>query len=452
MMARRCTRRGFVKQGAGLVGACAAAPWIAPHVLAEPSLGSKLRVAVIGAGGMGRYAVGEAAKEQPIALVDVDEGRLAQAMKEIGHSGTGKGPGPKVYHDYRKMFDECHKDLDVVLISTPDHHHGPAAIRSLRLGKATFVQKPVAHNLYETCALIQEAKLRKVPTQMGNQRHCGEPIRRLSEYIAAGAVGSVLETHTIMGRSFGGPKGAGRPPAKPVPPGLHWSEWLGPAPYRDYHDGLHPFSWRSWRQFGTGTLGDNGCHYIDFAFMALRLGEAKRFTIECLQQTGGSEEMYPQDNVVCWEFPARSNMPPVKLYSYDHAGLKPPVMAEAEKKHNRNLNDVTLFVGDKGLIGADARIIPETRHKEFPVPPKTLPRVQGGPIADLFQACKTGTTPCSNFIDAAGPLTVVVLTGVLAMAAGPGKKLQWDMDSMQCVNYPEINKYLRREYRQGWEV
>ena len=222
--------------------------------------------------------------------------------------------------------------------------------------------------------------------------------------------------------------------------------------HRDYHDGLHPFSWRSWRQFGTGTLGDNGCHYIDFPFTALRLGEAKRFTIECLHRTGGSEEMYPQDNVVCWAFPARGNMPPVKLYSYDHAGLKPSVMVETEKKYNRNLNEVTLFVGDKGLIGADARIIPEKRHQEFPMPPKTLPRVQGGPIADLFQACKTGTTPCSNFIDAAGPLTVVVLAGVLAIAAGPGKELEWDMNSMQCTNYPEINKHLRREYRKGWEV
>jgi Oxidoreductase family, C-terminal alpha/beta domain len=173
-------------------------------------------------------------------------------------------------------------------------------------------------NIRECYELAKAAKEQKVLTQMGNQGFCSEGIRRACEYIWAGAVGNVLEAHAILGRNFGGSDG--RPPSKPVPPSLHWDEWLGPAPYRDYHDGLHTFSWRSWRQFGTGTIGDMACHNLSTLWWALKIGEVKRFTVECLATKGGSEEMYPQDNVIRWEIPARGNMPPVKVYCYDHDG------------------------------------------------------------------------------------------------------------------------------------
>jgi predicted dehydrogenase len=445
------TRRGFLKRGLALAGAATAASlWRGPYLLAEAAPNAKLGVAVVGSGGMGTYSVDCALNERLIALVDVDEGRMAETMKKVKERLKDAAPEPKVYYDYRKMLDECAKDLDAVLTATPDHNHAPAAIRAINLGKAAFCQKPLAHDIRECYVLAKAAKEKKVPTQMGNQGHCGEGIRRVCEYIWAGAVGNVLEAHAILGRNFGG--SGGRPPSKPLPQGLHWDEWIGPAPYRDYHEGLHPFSWRSWRQFGTGTIGDMACHNLDALFWALRIGDAKTFTVECLNTKGGSEEMYPQDNVIRYEVPARGDMPPAKVYVYDHEGLKPDVMKDAEKANNRKFGEFTLFVGDKGLIGSDARILPEEKHKEFPAPPKTLPRAHGGPIEDLFYCCKNGGAPCSNFTDSAGPLTAFALSGHLAQFAGIGKKIEWDVEKMQCTNLPAMNQYVRRDYRTGWEV
>ncbi len=267
-MAIKITRRSFVKTATAAGAALAAQPLAAPYVLADPAPGRKLGVAVVGAGGMGGYSFGAAMGERLVAICDVDDKIIAGALKQFHDSRKDK-PDPKVFYDYRKMLDECHKDVDAVLIATPDHNHAPAAIRAIHRGKATFGQKPLAHNIYECRTLAQAAKQNKVLTQLGNQGHCGEGYRRLVECIWGGAIGTVKETHSIFARDFGG--SGGIPPGKPVPPGLHWDEWLGPAPFRDYHDGLHPFSWRNWRQFGTGTLGDMACHVMDGVFWALRL-------------------------------------------------------------------------------------------------------------------------------------------------------------------------------------
>jgi len=440
------TRRGFLKAGAALTGSIAAGVWQAPYVLAAPGPNSKLGVAVIGAEGMGSYSTDRALGERFVAFTEVEEARADKVLAKAKNCS----PQPKVYYDYRKMLEECQKDIDVVLIATPDHNHAPAAIRAINLGKHCFNQKPMAYNIYECYALARAAKEKKVLTQMGNQRHCDEPIRKLCENIWAGAVGNVTESHTILGRNFGG--SGGRPASKPIPKGLHWDEWIGPAPYRDYHDGLHSFSWRSWRDFGTGTVGDMACHHMDFPFWALKVGEAKKFTIECLNTKGGSKEMYPQDNIVRWDIPARGNMAPVKIYAYDHDKLQSDMMKELAKKYQRNWNEFTFFVGEKGLIGSDSRLIPLENEKQFKAPDRRLPRAKGGPIEDLFACIKNGGTPCSNFIDAAAPLTAFVLTAHLAMFAGVGKKLEWDVEKMECTNAPEVNKYLRREYRKGWEV
>jgi len=446
------TRRVFLKRTAALAGAATAGQITGmPALLSAPSPNAKLGVAVIGCGGMGGGNPGVAASERCVALVDVDENKLGEAVKRI----QAKVPEPKTFFDYRKMYDECHKDIDVVLIATPDHHHAPASMRAIKLGKAVFVQKPMAHNIAECRGLANAATEHKVLTQMGNQGHYGESIRRVCEYIWAGAIGNVTEVHAIMGRNFGG-KG-GRPPSKPVPAGLHWDEWLGPAPFREYHDGLHPFSWRSWRHFGTGTVGDMACHNLDTLFWALKLGEAKTFKMECLNTKGGSDEMYPQDNVVRWEFGARGDMPPVKVHAYDDGSLKPEIMKEAEQKYNIKFSECSLFVGDKGMIRIQGtsgpwQFLPEEKRDEVPAPPKTLPRAHGGPISDLLYCCKNGGTPCSNFAEAAAPLTIFAQTSHLASFAGVGKKLEWDVEKMQCTNAPEINRYTRREYRQGWEV
>jgi len=450
-MSINITRRGFLKTRLAATSAAAGASLLDTTAYAdEKSPNSKLGVAVVGAGGMGGYSVSMALKENLVALVDIDDRRVADVMKRISKNGKGKSPGVKTYFDYRKMLDECGRDIDVVLVATPDHHHAPACIRAMRMGKAAFSQKPLAHNIAECYAMAAAAKKNKVLTQMGNQGHYSEHIRRVCEYIWAGAVGNVLEAHAILGRNFGG--SGGRPKSEPTPKGVHWDEWIGPAQYRDYHKGLHPFSWRSWRQFGTGTIGDMACHNLDALFWALRLADAKQFTVECISQTKGSDEKYPTDNVIRWEFPPRGKMPPVRVFSYDQKKIRPKIMSETEKKHNRRFGEFTLFVGDKAMIGTDGRIIPEEKHKAFTPPPKTIPRAHGGPIQDLFHAMKNDGTPCSNFVDSAAPLTAFALTGHLAMFAGVGRKLHWDAAKMEVANAPEINKFVGRKYRKGWEL
>src|SRR6516162_2645703 len=306
----RISRRRFLQQGAAVTSAVAGAHLLGvPNVWSAGPPNAKLGVAVIGCGGRGAGNPGLAAGERLVALVDIDEKKLDEATKKI----AAKVPEPKIYYDYRRMFDECGKDIDVVLIATPDHHHAPAAIRAIQLGKSVFVEKPLTWCIYEARQLTEAARKRKVHTQMGNQGHSDDGYRRLCEYIWAGAIGNVTETHSLMGRSFGG--SGDRPKGNPVPPGVHWDEWLGPAQLRDYHDGLHAFSWRNWCEFGTGTLGDMGCHVLDGVFWALKLGEAKQFTIECVAQRNGSAEKFPQDNHLRWIFPARGDMPAVTINS-----------------------------------------------------------------------------------------------------------------------------------------
>jgi len=451
-MSKRLTRRDLLRRSAYLAGAAAALRVSRGPIIMAADAGSKLGVAVIAARGMGGYSLDCALRENCVAIVEVDDKRMAEAMA----IAEKRGQKPKQYFDYRKMLDECHKDIDVVLIATPDHHHAPAAIRAINLGKHVFAQKPLAHNIYECYALAKAAKEKQVCTQMGNQGYCGERIRVMTEYIWSGAIGDVVESHTIFGRNFGGT--GGRPPSKPVPPGLHWDEWLGPAPYRDYHDGLHPFSWRDWRDFGTGTIGDMACHDNQAAplFMALKLLEVRKFTVECINTKGGSDEKFPQDNVVCYHIPARGNMPPCKCYCYDHGGLKPEAMKEAEKKYNRKFGEYTLFIGTKGMIGSDAQLLLEEGKERPPKPAPVIRRARaGGPIEDLYACIRASAGPLgpvSNFIDAAGPLTAFALAGHLAQFAGIGSKIEWDVEKMECTNKPEMNKYVKREYRKGWEV
>jgi hypothetical protein len=185
----------------------------------------------------------------------------------------------------------------------------------------------------------------------------------------------------------------------------------------------------------------------------LKINEARCFAVECLKKTGGSTEMFSQDNIVRYDVPARAGMPPVKVYVYDHGELKPEVMKDAEKQCGRTFGEFTLFVGEKGLIGSDARIIPEERQKQFQLPPKSIPRAKGpGPAEELFYVCKNGGTCCSNFTDSAGPLTAFALAGHLAQFAGIGKKVEWDVERMECTNISDVNRLVRREYRKGWEV
>jgi len=270
---RREFLRKSVATAAGLFGA--------PFVVRAENRREKLKLAVIGAGGRGGAGMGAARGEHLVAVADVDPvrraaGNIARAKKQF--------PQLKVYTDYRKLFDN-HKDLDAVWVGTPDHSHFPASIRGLEAGAAVYCEKPLTHDLWEARKLREVAAKKKLPTQMGNQGHSSESIRRIVEYIRAGAIGEITRLDCVSNRRFGATK---RPPSKPVPQGLDWQSWIGPAPYRDYHDGLHPFSWRGWLDFGTASIGDMGCHTIDGAVWALRLLEVP--TIEVKAEIGGVTE------------------------------------------------------------------------------------------------------------------------------------------------------------------
>src|SRR4051812_40270628 len=427
MFEAKIDRRAFVKGGAALAGAHLLG---VPAALADKSPNEKLGIAVIGCGNQGGGNPGIAAGERLVALCDVDEKMIGKAVEKL----AAKVKAPKVYYDYRKMFDERHKDIDAVLIATPDHHHAPAAIRAIQLGKSVFVEKPLTYCLYEARKLTKAAAEHKVATQMGNQGHSGEGYRLLCEYVWAGAIGDVTETHSLMGRSFGGT--GGRPMSKPIPAGLHWDEWLGPAEYRDYHEGLHTFSWRSWCDFGTGTLGDMGCHLLDGTFWALKLGEARKFAIECVEQKGGSKEMFPQDNHIRWTSPARGDMPAVAVNAYDKEW--PEVVKELQKKFGEKFKGGTVYIGDKGVMftgtyGGNPRVLPREKHDAFGKPKKQIERSKHGPMGDFLAACKGGEAASSNF-DYAGPFTEFVLTGVLASRAGKDRKVEWDADKLACTN------------------
>ncbi len=443
-MARKSSRRSFLKHSA----AAAALPVFGiPNILASRAPNEKLGIAVIGVGGQGTGKVGTALGERLVALVDVDDERLGEAVKKV----EAKVKEPSTFHDYREMFDKLGKDIDAVLISTPDHHHAPAAIRAIQLGKSVFCEKPLTHCLYEARTLTEAAKKYKVATQMGNQGHSGEGYRRLCEYLWAGAIGNVTETHSKMDRSFGG--SGDRPKGKPAPKTLAWDVWLGPASDREYHDGLHQFGWRSWVEFGTGTLGDMGCHVLDGVFWSLKLAEANAFTVECIAQKGGSKEMFPQNNQIRWKYPVRGEMPAVTVNSYDNDWTADVKKLLADYPEEKGIN--TVYVGEKGIMvtgtyGDNPRILPKEKHEAFKPPEKTIPRSKGGSMGDFITAAKGGDAASSNFA-VSGPFTEFVLTGVLASRAGVGKKIEWDATKLTS-NLPEVNEMVKRTYRKGWEV
>jgi predicted dehydrogenase len=476
-MTSRITRRNWLRQAAGAAGAAAGLrAFVVPAVLAGPSPNSRLNVAVIGCANQGSISVNEIARlgERLVAFADVDTRQFDKARKMLA-SRYPDLPFDSIqtFFDYRKMLDKIHRQIDAVFVCAPDHHHAPAALRAMRLGKPVYVEKPLAHSIAECRTLAAAAKQYKVATQMGNQGHSGQGIRVLCEYLWAGAIGDVVETHSWAPTGRGGT--GGRLPAKPVPKNLHWDEWIGPAHFRDYHDELHPALWRSWWEFGDGSLGDWGCHNLDGPFWALDLGCPE--SAEALEQVGGSQERFPLVNAVRWDFPARGNRPPVKVYWYDgyraaktanpkkelgEAAMvasqnRPPIVLELEQKYGRALGDGgTIYVGQKGIMYSgnyceSPRILPEEKHRQFPRPPRKLPRLKGTHQADFLRAVKEGKKAASDF-EYAARLAEMVLVGCLAERAGPGRKVVWDGAAMKCSNLPELDSLVHREYRKGWEL
>jgi len=331
---------------------------------------------------------------------------------------------------------------------------------AIKAGKHVYCEKPLTHTVWEARQLAKAARDAKVATQMGNQGQASEGTRRLSEMMMDNAIGPVREVHVWTDRPSNGlfnvywPQGVDRPQDTPaVPSTLEWDLWLGPAPARPFHPAYLPFKWRGWWDFGTGALGDIGCHACDPVFRALKLGHP--LSVEA-SSTRVNKETYPLASMVTYHFPARGEMPPAKLVWYD-GGLRPPRPEEIGEGAMMGTNG-HLFVGDRGKILSDRRgyvLIPEKRQKEYGDPPKKLPRSVGH-YQEWIDACKGGQPGGSNF-DWAGPLAEVVLLGNVALQLQmkeelTRKRLLWDGPNLRFTNSDEANKFLRTEYRQGWSL
>lgn len=354
---------------------------------------------------------------------------------------SGQYRGCQAYADYRELLDK--EDVDAVMIATPDHTHAVITMAALKRGKHVYCEKPLTWSVFEARQVTEAARQAKVATQCGNQGQASESARVTREILADGAIGNVREVQVWSGARFWSwPTWEGRPgETPPIPEGLDWDLWLGPAPYRPYHPCYHPWTWRNWLDFGTGLLGDLGLHKLSTVFKGLNLGHP--VSVEA-SATKLSNETFPLGEIVRFEFPARGSMPPVVLTWYD-GGLQPPRPAELED--DDPLRDV-IYIGDQGKLMGD-RLIPEKRMETYRKPPKTLPR-SPGQYEEWVAACRGGQPAGSNFPEHSGLLTEVCLLGNIAVRAQ--KKLLWDGAKMQFTNDPGANKLLHRDYRSGWSL
>lgn len=444
-MARPIDRRDFIRTSAASAGLLILPGSYLHGTQDDPAPSQKLNIACVGAGGRGEAAVNALHKDHNlIALCDVDLERAANSFKRC--------PDAKQYQDYRKMFDELGDQIDAVTVSTPDHMHFPIAMAAIERGKHVFCEKPLTHSIWEARQMRLAATAKGVQTQMGNHGHANEGTRLMREWVQAGAIGSVREVHHWTDRPIW-PQGIGRPTKDgKAPSHLDWDLWLGVAPERPYADGYAPFNWRGWWDFGTGALGDMGCHIMDSAFWALDLGSPT--SVEAIS-TPVNKETAPKASKVTFEFPARGEMPPVRVHWYD-GGLRPSIPASLEADREWESNG-TLVVGDDGALLANTycssvRMVPEAKMKEFLPnrPEKTIPRIKGGHFKEWTRAIQgDGPKAGSNF-DYSGPLTEAVLLGNLAIRSG--RRLNWDGEALRVTNFEPANAYVRRPYREGFGV
>jgi len=413
----------------------------------------KLNIAGIGVGGQGGGDIQKVDSQNVVALCDVDWNRAAGSLTRY--------PNAKRYNDYRIMLTEMDAEIDAVTVGTPDHHHFHASMAAIKLGKHVYCEKPLTHSVWEARELAKAAREAGVATQMGNQAQASKSTRVIQEFVLDSAVGPIREAHIWTDRPSKGlfaeywPQGVGRPNDAPkLPEKLDWDLWLGPAPARPYHSAYLPFKWRGWWDFGTGALGDIGCHYFDPVLRALKLGPPT--SVEATS-TRVNNETYPLGAVVTYHFPARGETPPVKMVWYD-GGLRPP-RPDVLKDEDIMRDNGVMLVGKDGVLLTDWdngwRIFPEELAKDYGAPPKVLPRSPGH-REEWLQACKGGPPPGSSF-DWAGPMTETVLLGNVALRPQlreelTRKKLLWNSEQLRFTNCEQANQFLRREYRDGWQV
>ena len=490
------SRRDFV---AGATQAAFGAMIVPRHVLGRgfqaPS--DTLNVAICGAGGMGMSNAEQLLSQNIVALCDVDFGYVERSLQGRLKPANGK-PGPNAqkladaftkaarFADFREMLAK-QKNLDAVLIATPDHLHAVIAKAAMEAGKHVYVQKPLTYSVHEARVLSETARRTKVATQMGNQGHSSDDARLINEWVQAGAIGPVREVLIWTNRPIW-PQGVPRPAAAPKdfptldkldwwgqgamnsivggamngdypkPEGLNWDLYLGPVNKEiAYHPVYHPFRWRGWVDFGMSALGDMGAHLVDHPFWALDLGLPT--SVEATSTPwGGTDDQpvsYPQAMVAHYEFPARGSMPPVKMSWFD-GGLMPPRPAALPDSVVLDREGGVIFVGDKGILlhgtyGSKPQLFPEPLMEAARAVPKTLARITTSHEMNWVNACKGQGTTTSPF-EYAARLTEVMLLGVVALRAGQGVKIVYDGAQGLITNIPKANQYLTREYRAGWSV
>ncbi len=461
------SRRHFVKRSA---------VWTSISMVPRQVLGGpghtppsdQLNVAVIGTGGQGITNIKRLLAHRDVnisAICDVAQfwdnsdfyyrhhggrGPALQAIeRHYRQAGTQAQPPCKVYRDFRVMLEASSRDIDAVLVATPNHVHAVASMAAIRAGKGVYCEKPLAHSVYESRRLAQAARDAKVATQLGNQGHSTDDIRRAVAWVRDGAIGEVREVHAWAGVNRM-PMFTERPvETPPAPEGLDWDLWLGPAPERPYHPAYTPLLWHYWWDFGGGRLGNFGCHTLDTAVWALDLEHP---TLVEASSTQRSKETTPIAATCHYRFPARGERPPVDLFWYD-GGIRPPRPDCLEPKQDLPRDGGSLMVGDQGAIlsgiwSGSPRIIPKTKMQETREPPATIPR-SAGHHRDWINACKGGPPASSNFAYGAR-LTEIVLLGVAALRTGV--TLHWEGPSMKVTNAPHVDPIIQGSFRKGWEL
>lgn len=451
------TRRRFIALSGLAAGSLALPGCASPR--RRLSSTTKLNLLCVGGGGQGAIDIRNCASENILAICDVDEVMAAPTLARF--------PEARFYKDWRVMF-EREKTADGVVISTPDHTHAAIAAEALRMKRAVFCQAPLTHSVYEARLLRDLAQANQAVTQMNNQGSADDSLRRAAEVVQSGLIGQVRNAHVWTNRPTW-PQGIERPPgADPIPPGLDWDLWLGPAPVRPFkRDVYHPFKWRGWQDFGTGALGDMGCCSLNMPFHALKLCPPR--TVEA-DSSGLNTETYPKDSRVRYVFPTRENMAPVDIWWYDGGRLPDEfLLTHVRKLMNEVPVSGCLLVGDKGLVFSpgnrataffvklwdEDELVPAAQHEAVAEIPETIPRnrfegdVGSRHAQEWIAACK-GEGICYSSFEVAGPLTEIVLLGNVALHGT--KRMRWNPGKLRMDNTPEVEPFIRPEYRAGWNL
>ncbi len=399
----------------------------------KASPNEKLNIGAIGVAGRGGEDLQGVSNENIVALCDVDDRHLGTAAKNF--------PAAKTYNDFRRLMDQ--KNIDAIVIGTPDHTHAVAAAAALQTGRPVYCEKPLTHTVSECRFVTNLARKQRVATQLGTQIHAERNYRRVVELVQAGAIGPVREVHVWAAANYGGKE---RPKdSPPVPSYLHYDLWLGPVPERPYSPEYVPFNWRNWWAFGGGSLADFGCHFMDLPFWALGLKYPR--AIEPLDGPPVHPESTPTWLIVRYEFPGREAGQPLPLTWY-HGGRHPSLLTD--EQYN-NYKSGVLFVGEKGNLLSNYHqhaLLPEKDFEGYVRPAPTIPNSIGH-HKEWIRACKTGQPTTCNF-DYSGPLTETALLGNVAYRVG--RKLEWDAARLKATNCPEADEYIQHHYRPGWSL